>query len=60
MRNDIKDIKTDVSGLKSEMNEMNTKFNNIDEALKKIMKKLQIEWNKSNNYIFSLLLILNN
>ena len=61
MKNDIKDLKTDVSGLKngvniintdvsglkSGMNEMNTKFdnkfNNLDEALKKIMKKLQIE-----------------
>jgi hypothetical protein len=43
------------------MNEMNTKFDNVNEALKKIMKKLQInEWNKNNNYIFSLLLILNN
>ena len=61
MKNDIKDLKTDVSGLKnvvnnintdvsglkSGMNEMNTKFdnkfNNLDEALKKIMKKFQIE-----------------
>ena len=40
MKNDIKDLKTDVSGLKSEMN---TKFDNVNEALKKIMKKLQIE-----------------
>jgi len=64
LKNVVNNINTDVSGLKSGMNEMNTKFdnkfNNLDEALKKIMKKFQIEWNKNNNYIFSLLLILNN
>ena len=47
LKNVVNNINTDVSGLKSGMNEMNTKFdnkfNNLDEALKKIMKKLQIE-----------------
>ena len=46
LKNGVNNINTDVSGLKSGMNEMNTKFdnkfNNLDEALKKIMKKLQI------------------
>ena len=47
LKNGVNNINTDVSGLKSGMNEMNTKFDNkfndLDEALKKIMKKLQIE-----------------
>ena len=47
LKSEVNNIKSDVSSLRSEMNEMNTKFdnkfNNIDEALKKIMKKLQIE-----------------
>ena len=47
LKNGVNNINTDVSGLKSGMNEMNTKFdnkfNNLDEALKKIMKKFQIE-----------------
>ena len=47
LKNVVNNINTDVSGLKSGMNEMNTKFdnkfNNLDEALKKIMKKFQIE-----------------
>ena len=47
LKSEVNNIKTGVSSLKSEMNEMNTKFDNkfdnINEALKKIKKKLQIE-----------------